>query len=162
MNLNIKEFISNIATQNEITLVSIYNLPNTTEAVAELFTYLAEEEINVDMISLTYSLSTTASVSFSAKDSDMSSVLKTIGKIKEKFEDIRTDVNAGNVIFTFEGEKMRNIWGGSATIFTAFKKYGVRIKLITTSETSISCLISEEDYTNAVKMLDEIFSVKRI
>ena len=93
MNLNIKEFISNIATQNEITLVSIYNLPNTTEAVAELFTYLAEEEINVDMISLTYSLSTTASVSFSAKDSDMSSVLKTIGKIKEKFEDIRTDVN---------------------------------------------------------------------
>ena len=130
--------------------------------IRDSFTCLAAEEINVDMISLTPSLTTKATVSFSAKDSDMTAVLKTIGRIKERFEDIRTDVNAENVIFTFEGERMRNIWGVSASVFTAFKQYNTQIKLITTSETSISCLIAGSDYGKAVKMLDEVFGIKRV
>ena len=162
MNANVKELFSNIVTESDVTLVSVYSLPNTTEAVAELFTCLAAEEINVDMISLSPSLTTTATVSFSAKDSAMTAVLKTIGSIKEKFEGIRTDVNAENVIFTFEGERIRNIWGVSAAVFTAFKQYGIQIKLITTSETSISCLIAGSDYGKAVKMLDEVFGIIKV
>lgn len=70
MNFNIKDVITGLTFYNDITLVTVYNLPNKTSSVAKLFSMLGEADINVDMISLNPSQGLSQTVSFSAMDDD--------------------------------------------------------------------------------------------
>mgnify|MGYP003317376719 CR=1 FL=1 len=50
---DISDIITDVSVTADVTLVTVYNLPNKTEIIAKLFEALAEEGVNVDMISLT-------------------------------------------------------------------------------------------------------------
>ena len=53
--------------------------------------------------------------------------------------------------------------GIAAFVFDEFAKCGIEIKLITTSETKISCLIDEADSRSAFdNILDSVFDIKYI
>lgn len=158
----LKDIITSVNAENDITLVTVYNLPNRTSSLSNLFTFLAKDGVNVDMISLNPSQSATQTVSFSANDFDLSNILTTVGSYKNSYPDIRMDVNTKNCKFTFAGEGMRERCGVAAFVFDAFAKVGIEIKLITTSETKISCLIDEADYTAANDMLEKAFDIKNI
>ncbi|MDF2685330.1 MAG: aspartokinase [Clostridia bacterium] len=162
MNFNIKDVITGLTFYNDITLVTVYNLPNKTTPVAKLFTLLAEADINVDMISLNPSQGLNQIVSFSAMDDDLSKILSTIGMFKTSFPDIRTDVNSRNCKITFSGETMDTRCGVAAYVFDAFANYDVEVKLITTSETKISCLVDEAQYDKVVEILEDKFEIRNV
>lgn len=162
MNFNIKDIITGLTFYNDITLVTVYNLPNKTSSVAKLFSMLGEADINVDMISLNPSQGLSQTVSFSAMDDDLSKILSTIGIFKTSFPDIRTDVNSRNCKITFAGETMNTRCGVAAYVFEAFTVYNVEVKLITTSETKISCLVDEAQYDKVVQLLDQKFDIKNV
>lgn len=162
MIFNIKDVITGLTVYNDITLVTVYNLPNKSTSVAKLFTLLAEADINVDMISLNPSRGLYQTVSFSAMDDDLSKILSTVGMFKTSFPDIRTDVNSRNCKITFSGETMDTRCGVAAYVFEAFAGNDVEVKLITTSETKISCLFDEVQYDKVIDLLDNKFNIKNI
>jgi aspartokinase len=114
------------------------------------------------MISLNPSQGLNQTVSFSAMDDDLSKILSTIGMFKASFPDIRTDVNSRNCKITFSGETMDTRCGVAAYVFEAFANYDVEIKLITTSETKISCLVDEAQYDKVVEILEDKFEIKNV
>ncbi len=159
---DIKDIITSVNVENEITLVTVYNLPNNSESVSKIFELLAENGVNVDMISLNPSSGIYQTVSFSANDSDLSNVLSTIGFFKNSYPELRTDLNTKNCKITFAGESMRERCGVAAFVFSAFSSKNITVKLITTSETKISCLIDEVQYSAAVEMLEDKFGIKNV
>ena len=162
MQYDIKDIITSVNVENEITLVTVYNLPNNSESVAKIFECLAENGVNVDMISLNPSSGVYQTVSFSSNDSDLANVLSTIGFFKNSYPELRTDINTKNCKITFAGEAMRERCGVASFVFSSFGSKNIMIKLITTSETKISCLIDEAQYSVACDMLEECFGIKNI
>ena len=159
---NIKEIITSVNAESGITLVTVYNLPNGPDSVAQIFSSLADKEVNVDMISLNPSSGVRQTVSFSAKDEDLANILSTIGFFKNTYEELRIDINTNNCKLTFVGDAMREKCGVAAFVFNALAESKITIKLITTSETKISCLIDEADYSEACDVLDRVFGITDI
>ena len=159
---DIKEIITSVNVENGVTLVTVYNLPNNPESISDIFKCLAEKGVNVDMISLNPSSGVRQTVSFSANDSDLSDILSTLGLLKKSYPDLRIDVNTNNCKLTFAGDAMREICGVAAFVFTSLGNRKISVKLITTSETKISCLIDESDYSEACDLVDKTFGIKII
>lgn len=160
--MNIKDIIESVTVENAVTLVTVYNLPNNSDSIADIFSCLAEKGINVDMISLNPSSGVRQTVSFSAKDDDLANILSTLGLLKASYSDLRIDVNTNNSKFTFAGEKMRELCGVAAFVFSSLGEKKITVKMITTSETKISCLIDESDYSAACELVDKAYGIKII
>ena len=162
MQNEIKDIITSVTVENEITLVTVYSLPNSVESISQIFECLAENGVNVDMISLNPSSGVHQIVSFSANNNDLPNILSTLGLFKKTYSDLRIDVNSNNCKFTFAGDAMRDICGVAAFVFTAFATKKINIKLITTSETKISCLIDEVYYSSACDMIGDTFGLQNL
>ena len=157
---DIREVITSVNVENGVTLVTVFNLPNNSESIADIFNCLAEKGVNVDMISLNPSSGVRQTVSFSASDGDLSDILSTLGFLKNSYRDLRIDVNTNNCKVTFAGDAMRERCGVAAFVFSSLGERNISVKLITTSETKISCLINESDYSEACDLIDKTFGIK--
>ncbi|MBQ6052442.1 MAG: ACT domain-containing protein [Clostridia bacterium] len=157
---DIREVITSVNVENGVTLVTVFNLPNNSESIADIFNCLAEKGVNVDMISLNPSSGVRQTVSFSASDGDLSDILSTLGFLKNSYRDLRIDVNTNNCKLTFAGDAMRERYGVAAFVFSSLGERNISVKLITTSETKISCLINESDYSEACDLIDKTFGIK--
>ena len=142
--------ITNAEVTADVTLVTVNNVPNTASALSEMFKVLADEKINVDMISQTAPYKEKVNISFTAKG-DSDKLIKCLVKFRELLGDISTDINAGNTKIILFGEGMRENSGVAAKVFELFAAADVQIKLITTSEVEISCLIDSKDTDKAIK-----------
>lgn len=156
---DIRDIITDVSVTADVTLVTVYNLPNKTEIMAKLFECLADEGVNVDMISLTPSQGLTQTVSFSASDEALTATLTTVGKIKGSYPDVRMDVNTSNCKLTFEGEAMKTRCGVAASVFASLGANGIEVKLITTSETKISCLVDEAQMATVYDVLEKVYGL---
>ena len=157
---DIREVITSVNVENGVTLVTVFNLPNNSESIADIFNCLAEKGVNVDMISLNPSSGVLQTLYFSARDGDLSDILSTLGFLKNSYRDLRIDVNTNNCKLTFAGDAMRERCGVAAFVFSSLGERNISVKLITTSETKISCLINESDYSEACDLIDKTFGIK--
>lgn len=156
------DIVSNVFIETDIILVTVFNLENSTAAIADLFTSLGMEGVNINMIALNPSCETTQTISFTAIGRDMEKVLNVIGRLKNSTPGLRISMNAQNCIATLCGDGVETECGVCSFVFNTFASYGIRIKLITTSKRTVACLFNERYYGKAVKMLTEIFKIENI
>ena len=85
----------------------------------------------------------------------MSVVKSVAAAIKAK--DCISDATLGKV--SIVGTGMQNAPGYAALMFKTLYEHGINIKLITTSEIRITCVISEDRVKDAVKALHRAFEL---
>ena len=149
--------ISHTVKEAKVTLTSIADQPGT---AAKLFNFLAENNVNVDMIVQNVGEQGLADLSFTVERSDLPYIKKiekrlrdTIGAAQVKFDEKIAKISA-------IGVGMRTHAGVAARMFTALASKGINILMISTSEIKISCVI-HEDYTElAVRSLCEEFNLE--
>ena len=106
---------------------------------------------SIPLISLTYT--------FAYEASELTSTLTTVGKIKGSYPNVRMDVNTSNCKLTFKGEAMKSRCGVAASVFASLGENGVEVKLITTSETKISCLVDEAQLSTVYDVLEKVYGL---
>ena len=153
---DIRDILTSISLETDVIVVNVFDLNNTTAAIADLFTKLGADGININMIALNPSCKTTQTLSFTANAADTTRIIRIITQLQGDKKP-RIELNAQNCIATFCGQKVDQECGICAFVFDAFSNYGIRIKLITTSKRTIACLFDERYYGNAVKMFREVF-----
>ena len=87
-------------------------------------------------------------------------------KAKEVLEVVQKQLNAGEVSYNDNIAKISIIGAGmidrpgiASTMFKTLADNGINIRMISTSEIKISCLINKEDAQRAVKALHEVFNL---
>ncbi len=135
----------NITITHDVAMVTVNNIPNATENIVKILTEIAALEVNIDMISQTAPLKDKFNLSFSLNQSDLNKIMEVTKVFKEISPFISTEINGYNSKITFKSEKMRDEHGTAASIFSNLYKNGIAVKMITTAETEISCLIDEKD-----------------
>ena len=150
---NLKNIIESVKISTNITLVTLYNAHVSNRA--KIFRKLAENNINLDIISQSPCFGGDITLSFSLPDKDLAKALETIASFKTEYE--KTDINicSNNMTISFLGAEIINTPGVAASIFEEFSRENINIILVSTSDVSVSCLIAKHDEVKAVKMLQE-------
>ncbi len=146
-----------ISTLQNITLVTLQSSPAKVEFLAEVFSRLSKEEINVDMISMSPTHAAVTELSFTISDEDLIKTLKFLGEMKKEFS-IKSIVSSVNCKISVYDAEMKNTHGVAAKLFTAIKSCDADIRLISTSEVEISLLVSEADYESVLDCVTDSFN----
>jgi aspartate kinase len=141
--------------ENE-TQVTINNLPVDFKLVKTLFEKIAAAGLNVDMISI-INHEENLSVSFTIIEEKKHELDKTLNKVLKELEGWKIEYNAGYVKLSTVGIGMKSSVGVASRFFKALQD--IPIKLVTTSEIRISCLIDAKYKDLAVKSIVKEFDL---
>ncbi len=151
--------VTNIYTDNDEAMITVNNLPNDSSIIYNIFGKLAQENINVDMISQTAPVNGQVNVSFTIPEKELNEAINVLGVYNKVDPSIRTDVLIGITKLTVEGLGMERQSGVAAKVFETMARQDIKIKLITTSETKISCVIDSVDEKHAVEGIMSAFNL---
>ncbi|MCU7496499.1 MAG: aspartate kinase [Ignavibacteria bacterium] len=138
------------------TQVFIKHLPVDYSLVRRIFEKVATEGLNVDMISIINSESDLV-VSFTIVESKKKHLQAALSKVLSDLKDWNVEYHTGYVKVSIVGIGMRSGIGVASSFFKALQN--VPIKLVTTSEIAISCLIAEQYKNSAVEALVKEFNL---
>ena len=144
--------------QARITLTRVQDRPGVSAAI---FAPIAEKRILVDMIVQNPSKDGRTDITFTVPRADVEPTLKILEALKLEIgcEEILHDSAVAKV--SVIGVGMRNHSGVASRAFLALSKENINIKMISTSEIKITCLI-EEKYTElAVRTLHDAFELDK-
>lgn len=145
--------VSSITVTYNVALVTVDNLPNNLKLISDIFRTIADRNINIDMISQAPPYRGNINLSFSIPSEDMVKAIAALNGFKKQVPDLHVEIDTDNTKLSVYGEKMKNLPGVAARLFTILANDGVEVKLVTTSEVDISYLIYEKDVDKAINSI---------
>ena len=142
--------------------IVVCDVPDVPGQAAKVFGRLAKENISVDMIIQSYArkVSNTNDIAFTIDSADLDKTIKTLNEMKKDLNcgDIQVNDNIAKV--SIVGAGMIDRPGIASTMFETLAEQGVNIKMISTSEIKISCLVDKDDAHKALKALHKVFELE--
>ncbi|MBC7958232.1 MAG: ACT domain-containing protein [Vallitaleaceae bacterium] len=146
--------ITHINITENVTLITLIDVPITQNILAKIFLALAQKNINVDMISQTSPLKGIVNLSFTLSDADLFSAIGALKDFKNVIPTLRIEVNSNNTKLSLFGESMKTTPGSAARTMELLGDNNIDIIMITTSEVDISYLIYASDQAKALSVLN--------
>lgn len=143
--------------------IVVCDVPDRPGIAAKLFSTLAKENISVDMIIQSYANKelNTNDIAFTVANADLNKTVEAIESIKNDINatgDIQVNDNIAKI--SIVGAGMIDRPGVASTMFETLGAQGINIRMISTSEIKISCLVDKEDAQRAIKALHEVFELE--
>lgn len=150
-----EKFITHLNVTENITSITLINIPVGHDYISRIFTCLAEKKINVDMISQTSPIKGNVNISFTLEDDDLIAAIQTLKTLKNEINSLRIEVNSNNTKFSLYCEKMPTTPGLAAKSMCLLTDNNIEIKMITTSEVDISYLLYASDQEKAFSIFNK-------
>lgn len=150
--------VSGVTADSNQIRVNISRLPRSMEALSALFTGLAEQGVNVDMIS-TVNENGYSHLTFTVVDAAEKAVLRTVRDVLSPWEGWTVSEDRNVVKVSAVGVGMKSAPGVAARFISALSRKGIAMLGTTTSEIKISALVATEDGNEALRALVEEFGL---
>lgn len=141
--------------------MTILDVPDKPGVAAKIFSALAKENINIDMIIQSAARGRKNDISFTITYNDLKKAVAVL-------EEVNKELNANGVVYednmakvSIIGVGMKSHPGVAAKMFETLAKENINIEMISTSEIKISCIIKKEHLETAVKALHKAFGLDR-
>lgn len=151
--------ISGVTLNKNEAKITVCDVPDLPGIAAKLFKEISRNGINVDTIVQNVSRKGYTDVSFTVP-------LSSLGKTKILMEKFTKKIKAGRVLedrdiarVSIVGVGMKTHTGVASKMFEALAEKKININMITTSEISISCIISKKNANKAVKSIHKKFGL---
>jgi len=152
--------VAGIVCDKDQAKVSLINIPDKPGILAGIFTAVAEDEVNIDMIvEDTAGADRPASVSFTCAAADLAAAEKAARKITAKYPGSSCAVRSGLNKLSIVGAGMRLHSGVASRMFTALAAEDIGVCMVNTSDIKVSCLIEAKYSELAVRTLHEVFEL---
>lgn len=160
-NMEIYKPVAGVAADLSQTRIVVCDVPDIPGQAARLFSNLAKENISVDMIIQSYArkVSNTNDIAFTIDSSDTDKAVETLNKLKPEMKYGEIQVNPEIAKVSIVGAGMIDRPGIASAMFETLAKENINIKMISTSEIKISCLVNKEDAHKAIKALHDVFEL---
>ena len=159
-----KDFvIRGVAHDEKVAKIAVLGIPNTPGIAHEIFSALAEANIDVDMIvqSIRNIEKNVTDMVFTVATDDLAQAKKVVDKVADKLNAIAVLIEEDVAKVSIVGAGMLGNPGIAARMFGALSKAQINIDIISTSEISISCLVKGSQLKEAVNAIhDEFFPAK--
>ncbi len=159
-NMEIYKPVAGVAADSSQVRILLSDLPDIPGTAAKVFGKLANHNISVDMIIQSLASNGKNSIAFTVDTEDLDESLKIL-------EDFRKTINSGEILtdeniakVSIVGAGMVDRPGIAADMFRALAEKGINIKMISTSEIKISCLVEKQNANDAIKALCKEFGLE--
>ena len=152
--------VSGVAADLSQIKIAITKVPDKPGSAAKIFSTLAENNISVDMIIQSYGdENNIRDMAFTVDEADCDQTMEILNNLKSQigFEAAIPDKNVAKI--SIVGAGMIDKPGVAADMFCAIADAGINIKMISTSEIKISCIIDKDYAKEAVKALHDKFEL---
>jgi aspartate kinase len=149
--------VSGIALDRNQARVSLKDVSDRPGIAAEIFTKLADEQINVDMIIQNASSNGLTSLGFTVAQSELVKAQEIIENFDHDIGGKSFDSDICKV--SIVGVGMKSHSGVAATAFSALAKENINIEMISTSEIKVSMIIAEKYAELAVRTLHSVYKL---
>ena len=141
--------------------IVVCDVPDTPGHAAKIFSKLSDANISVDMIIQSYArkIENTNDIAFTIDKTDLEKTLKTLDSIKSEIKASRFQVDDNIAKVSIVGAGMIDRPGIAASMFETLARLGINIKMISTSEIKVSCLVDENDAKRALVALHETYGL---
>jgi aspartate kinase len=152
-----KMLVKGITKDDEVARISLIGVPDIPGVAFKVFSLMAREKINVDIILQSIGRKNTKDITFTVAGDDLQSALKALEELKDilDFENVLSDCNISKV--SIVGAGMESNPGVASKMFEALFEAGINIHMISTSEIKISVLIDKEFGAKAVSAIHDAF-----
>ena len=123
----------------------------------KIFSLLAKNNINVDIILQSIGREDSKDISFTVAKDDMEAARALLEEHREAIHFDRIDVSDNIAKVSIVGAGLMSNCGVAAKMFEALYEAGINIQMINTSEIRVSVLIHEDDATAAVRAVHDKF-----
>ncbi len=153
--------VAGVASDLSQARIVVCDVPDIPGQAARIFGKLAEENISVDMIIQSYArkVSHTNDIAFTIDAADTDKTMATLNSLKKELNCGEIQLNNEIAKVSIVGAGMIDRPGIASTMFETLAKQGINIKMISTSEIKISCLVEKDDAKKAVKALHDVFGL---
>lgn len=151
--------VRGVAFEGDITRVTVLGLSNTLTSLSTIFTTLAENHLNVDIIIQSTTNKNTTDLSFSIHSKDLKNTLQVLSDNKGSlhYENVQFESDLAKV--SIVGSGMVSNPGVAAQMFEVLAEQNIEVKMVSTSEIKVSTVVEEGNMIKAVEALHEAFEL---
>ncbi len=138
---------------------TIRGVPDQAGVAAEVFTRLADHDINIDMIIQNVSEDGATDISFTAPAGELEAATQAVREAVAAIGAREWIVDESIAKISIVGAGMKTQPRVSARMFTALADSGINIDLISTSPIRLSCVVAQDQLEDAVRALHAEFEL---
>jgi aspartate kinase len=159
-NMEIYRALSGVAIDKDQSCVAIMDVPDQPGIAGKITQVLADENIAIDMIMQSFHSSIGSNnITFTVHDTDLDQTIRSLQGIKQK-------LGAKEVIADPDIAKVSVIGAGlmgrpqvAAKLFAALGGAGINIKMISSSDMKITCVVNRQVAERAANVIHEVFEL---
>jgi aspartate kinase, monofunctional class len=151
--------VRGIAYDKNVARISILGVEDVPGVLAKVFGALADAGINVDIIVQSGVQDGKADFSFTVSGEDVDAALRVIGEVRSAVPYREATSESGLVKVSIVGAGMVSNPGVAAQMFQAISGLGVNIKMVSTSEIKVSCVIDAAPLQDVVRALHTAYGL---
>ena len=145
--------IKGVAKDTDVAVITILNVPDEPGTSFKIFGLLAQKNINVDIILQSTGRDGKKDISFTCSEGEADTALRVL-KESGKFQYVTCYETCAKV--SIVGAGMQSHSGVASKMFEALSNNNINIKMISTSEIKISCIIDRNDADKAVSAIHDM------
>lgn len=152
-----KTAVSSVAKDKDIARIALVGVPNEVGTSFKVFSLLAQNHINVDIILQGIGHEEEKDICFTVAEGDLKKAAELLESHKAELRFARLETNADIAKVSVVGSGMINNPGVAAKLFEALYDAHININMISTSEIKISVLVDKKDADRAVQAVHDKF-----
>jgi aspartate kinase len=149
-----------LITNRNVSKVTITDVEDRPGMAAEIFGTLGARGFNVELVVSTGGREGRADISLAVARSQEAQVREALEEIREEVGGRSIEVNSRVALISIVGHDLSREVGLAGRMFGALSRNGINIEVISTSMSSVTCMIDEEKVEQAEAALREEFGLK--
>ncbi|MDM5200003.1 aspartate kinase [Fictibacillus enclensis] len=151
--------VRGLAFEGNVTKITIENLPNGLNTLSSVFSLLADNNINVDIIIQSVNKQEKTNISFSIDSAIFDETVQLLEQNKGQLGFGQILHEDGLAKVSIVGSGMISNPGVAAQMFKALSDQNIMIKMVSTSEIKVSTVVGQQDMINAIETLHDVFEL---
>lgn len=154
--------VRGVAFEKDITKLTVYGLSNEIASLSSVFTPLAKNNVNVDIIIQNASDKNLNTLSFSIKTDELQEALQVLEEHKESIGYDHIEYESGLAKVSIVGSGMISNPGVAAQMFASLAEKDIFVKMVSTSEIKVSAVVNEDQMLKAAEILHDVFGLSKV
>ena len=152
--------VSGITHRSDEARITLKNVKNETQAVADVFEILAKADVHIDMVVQNVSLDDRADLTFTTLKGEIPRVVEALKEKKEiYYDDLILDPNVAKI--TVVGVGLQRRLGIASLMFKTLAGMGISLQVISCSAIKVSVLVDESMAEEAVRTLHSAYGLDK-
>jgi len=157
--INEKIKLGGILKYRGLCLIGVMSAPDRPGLAAAVFRALGDRRLNVQFIVQSIDLNDESHIQFCAANEDRDTILAALTPLIAQVGAKKVIAKPDVALLCAFGPDFRERPGIAGTMFGALADVGINILAVSTSISTLSCVIAEEDYDLAIKAMDSVFAL---